>query len=198
MLIILLPALQSFQSSITSTHLLIWELLLACLTYFFITGTFVCADICMYMLDSIGKVNIRDVVRLIRTQRANAVQTPEQYVFCHVAVLQYAQQQGLLPKNLNIPQLLQDCQWYGALKLGVIWHSPPRLTITLTNSQSKIVLHLYLVTACLLYCQPKPSEDNFCLDLGIINLIHQRWYAVIVCWSVSHGTLTYILSLSTH
>lgn len=62
----------------------------------------------MYMLDDLGKMNIRSVVRLIRTQRAFAIQMPDQYVFCHIAILEYAQQRGHLPADLNIPQLLDE------------------------------------------------------------------------------------------
>lgn len=72
------------------------------------TGTFICSDICMYLLDNTGQINIRQVVKLIRTQRAFAVQMPDQYVFCHLAILQYAQQQGILPPDIDIPSLLED------------------------------------------------------------------------------------------
>lgn len=62
----------------------------------------------MYLLDNGGHVNISSVVKLIRTQRAFAIQMPDQYVFCHIAILEYAQQQGILPTDINIPQLLED------------------------------------------------------------------------------------------
>ncbi|KAF6022609.1 hypothetical protein EB796_019094 [Bugula neritina] len=72
------------------------------------TGTFICSDIGMYLLDDIGRLNISSMVKLIRAQRAFAIQMPDQYVFCHIAILQYAQQQGYLPADMNIPQLLED------------------------------------------------------------------------------------------
>lgn len=62
----------------------------------------------MYLLDNLGTVNIRSVVKLIRTQRAFAVQMPDQYVFCHLAMLQYAQQKGVLPTDIDIPSLIED------------------------------------------------------------------------------------------
>lgn len=71
-------------------------------------GTFICSDICMYLLDNVGKINIKSVVRLIRTQRAFAIQMPDQYVFCHIAILQYAQKQGHLPPDIDVPTLLED------------------------------------------------------------------------------------------
>jgi len=71
-------------------------------------GTFICSDIGMYLLDDIGRLNISSMVKLIRAQRAFAIQMPDQYVFCHIAILQYAQQQGYLPADMNIPQLLED------------------------------------------------------------------------------------------
>lgn len=61
-----------------------------------------CADICMYLLDNGGTLNISSVVRLMRTQRAFAVQMPEQYIFCHIAILEYAQQQGLMADDVDI------------------------------------------------------------------------------------------------
>lgn len=54
------------------------------------TGTYITVDICMHMMDEIEKLNVQVVVELIRMQRANAVQTPEQYLFCHLVLLEYA------------------------------------------------------------------------------------------------------------
>lgn len=70
------------------------------------SGTFICADICIYMLDDMGKVNVQGTVRGIRQQRAYAVQTGEQYVFCHSVILEYAQRQGLIPKDIDLIKLL--------------------------------------------------------------------------------------------
>lgn len=62
----------------------------------------------MHLLDDIGKLNIRNVVRLIRSQRAFAVQMPDQYVFCFMAILTYAQQKGMLSPDLDITRLVAD------------------------------------------------------------------------------------------
>ena len=62
----------------------------------------------MYLLDNVGALNVKSVVQLIRTQRAFAIQMPDQYVVCHIAVLQYAQKRGLLPADLDIPKLLDE------------------------------------------------------------------------------------------
>ena len=70
------------------------------------SGTFICADICIYMLDDILKVNVQGTVRGIRTQRAYAVQTAEQYIFCHSVILEYAQRQGWIPKDIDLTKLL--------------------------------------------------------------------------------------------
>ena len=35
-------------------------------------------------------------VRQIRSQRAFSIQMPDQYVFCHLAVIDYAVKQGLI------------------------------------------------------------------------------------------------------
>ncbi|XP_055048218.1 tyrosine-protein phosphatase non-receptor type 9 [Misgurnus anguillicaudatus] len=63
------------------------------------TGTFCALDICLSQLQDVGTLNICQTVRRMRTQRAFSIQTPEQYYFCHTAILEHAQRQGLLSAN---------------------------------------------------------------------------------------------------
>lgn len=72
------------------------------------SGTFMCTDICMHMLDDLQMVNVKSVVQLLRTQRAYAVQTPEQYLFCHTVILEYAKSLGLIPEEEDVSQLLSE------------------------------------------------------------------------------------------
>ncbi|KAL4640257.1 tyrosine-protein phosphatase non-receptor type 9-like [Arapaima gigas] len=60
------------------------------------TGTFCTLDICLSCLEDIGTVDVRQTVQRMRSQRAFSIQTWDQYYFCYMAVLEYAQQQGLL------------------------------------------------------------------------------------------------------
>ncbi|XP_059392550.1 tyrosine-protein phosphatase non-receptor type 9-like [Carassius carassius] len=60
------------------------------------TGTFCALDICLSQLQDVGTLNICQTVRRMREQRAFSIQTPEQYYFCHTAILEHAQRQGLL------------------------------------------------------------------------------------------------------
>uniref|UniRef100_A0A8C2BMB9 Tyrosine-protein phosphatase non-receptor type 9 n=1 Tax=Cyprinus carpio TaxID=7962 RepID=A0A8C2BMB9_CYPCA len=60
------------------------------------TGTFCALDICLSQLQDVGTLNICQTVRRMRAQRAFSIQTPEQYYFCHTAILEHAQRQGLL------------------------------------------------------------------------------------------------------
>uniref|UniRef100_A0A8C9W6Z5 Tyrosine-protein phosphatase non-receptor type 9 n=1 Tax=Scleropages formosus TaxID=113540 RepID=A0A8C9W6Z5_SCLFO len=60
------------------------------------TGTFCTLDICLSRLEDIGTVDVRQTVQRMRSQRAFSIQTWDQYYFCYMAVLEYAQQQGLL------------------------------------------------------------------------------------------------------
>ena len=60
------------------------------------TGTFIATDISTRRLEDIGSVDIDKTVRRIRTQRAFSIQMPDQYVFIHQAVLEFAQREGLL------------------------------------------------------------------------------------------------------
>ena len=53
------------------------------------TGTFATLDIAIRKFEDLGRVDIRSTVEKIRGQRAFAIQTPEQYVFCHLGFLEY-------------------------------------------------------------------------------------------------------------
>ena len=53
-------------------------------------------DISTRRLDDIGTVDILKAVRRIRTQRAFSIQMPDQYVFCHLALIEHAQREEIL------------------------------------------------------------------------------------------------------
>lgn len=59
-------------------------------------GTFITTDISLRRLEHISTVDIRETVRRIRSQRAFSIQMPDQYVFCHLAIIDHALRQGLL------------------------------------------------------------------------------------------------------
>ncbi len=48
-------------------------------------------------LADVGTVEVQETVRRIRSQRAFSIQMPDQYVFCHTALIEHAQAEGLLP-----------------------------------------------------------------------------------------------------
>ncbi|KAJ0175065.1 hypothetical protein K1T71_009206 [Dendrolimus kikuchii] len=60
------------------------------------TGTFLTLDICAMRLGAEGVADVRATVERIRAQRAHSIQMPDQYVFCHLAILEYAVMQGYL------------------------------------------------------------------------------------------------------
>ncbi|GFS28933.1 tyrosine-protein phosphatase non-receptor type 9 [Trichonephila inaurata madagascariensis] len=60
------------------------------------TGTFITLDICINKLEATGLIDIVKTVEKIRAQRAYSIQMPDQYVFCHLALLEYALSRGLL------------------------------------------------------------------------------------------------------
>ncbi|KAK3930625.1 Tyrosine-protein phosphatase non-receptor type 9 [Frankliniella fusca] len=60
------------------------------------TGTFCTLDICIARLEDVGTVDVRGTVERIRSQRAFSIQMPDQYVFCHLALIEYASLKGLL------------------------------------------------------------------------------------------------------
>ncbi|XP_026493551.2 tyrosine-protein phosphatase non-receptor type 9 isoform X2 [Vanessa tameamea] len=60
------------------------------------TGTFLTLDTCTSRLAAEGVVDVRGAVERIRQQRAHSIQMPDQYVFCHLALLEYAVMHGYL------------------------------------------------------------------------------------------------------
>ncbi|XP_075713893.1 tyrosine-protein phosphatase non-receptor type 9 [Rhinoderma darwinii] len=53
------------------------------------TGTFCTLDICLSQITDVGTLNIQQTVKRMRKQRALSIQTPEQYFFCHMAILEH-------------------------------------------------------------------------------------------------------------
>ncbi|XP_017055441.1 tyrosine-protein phosphatase non-receptor type 9 isoform X2 [Drosophila ficusphila] len=60
------------------------------------TGTFITLDICISRLEDVATADIRGTVEKIRSQRAYSIQMPDQYVFCHLALIEYAYSRGML------------------------------------------------------------------------------------------------------
>ncbi|CAB4070325.1 unnamed protein product [Lepeophtheirus salmonis] len=54
------------------------------------TGTFATLDYAIRKFTATGKIDIRSIVEKIRSQRASSIQVQDQYVFCHLAFLEYA------------------------------------------------------------------------------------------------------------
>ncbi|XP_055303453.1 tyrosine-protein phosphatase non-receptor type 9 isoform X2 [Sitodiplosis mosellana] len=60
------------------------------------TGTFITLDICIARLEDVGTADIKGTVEKIRSQRAYSIQMPDQYIFCHLALIEYAVSRGML------------------------------------------------------------------------------------------------------
>lgn len=60
------------------------------------SGTFITLDICISRLEDVGTADIKGTVEKIRAQRAYSIQMPDQYVFCHLALIEYAVSRGML------------------------------------------------------------------------------------------------------
>ncbi|XP_071449515.1 tyrosine-protein phosphatase non-receptor type 9-like [Hetaerina americana] len=66
------------------------------------TGTFCTLDICLRRLEEEGTVDVQGTVERIRAQRAHSIQMPDQYVFCHLALIEHALSQGLIPPHIDL------------------------------------------------------------------------------------------------
>jgi len=54
------------------------------------TGTFCTLDISIRRLEDVGTVDVQGTVEKVRSQRAHSIQMPDQFVFCHTALADYA------------------------------------------------------------------------------------------------------------
>ena len=59
-------------------------------------------DILTRRLKDVGTVNVEQTVRKIRSHRAFSIQMPEQYVFCHLALIEHAARAGFLTAPVNL------------------------------------------------------------------------------------------------
>nr|AAA21728.1 tyrosine phosphatase [Xenopus laevis] len=60
------------------------------------TGTFCTLDICLSRLEDIGTVDVLQTVKRMRTQASFSIQTWDQYYFCYMAIIEYAQRKGII------------------------------------------------------------------------------------------------------
>lgn len=47
-------------------------------------------------MEDVGTADIKGTVEKIRSQRAYSIQMPDQYIFCHLALIEYAVSRGML------------------------------------------------------------------------------------------------------
>jgi hypothetical protein len=70
------------------------------LPYFFLfPGTFCAVDISLRRLEDTGTTDISGTLRKLRSQRSLSIQTIDQYIFTYLALLEYAQREGLIKDN---------------------------------------------------------------------------------------------------
>lgn len=74
------------------------------------TGTLCTMDISLKRIVDQKTVDVMGTVERIRSQRAYSIQVPEQYLFCHAAVIEYALSNGLLTEDQleGMPDLLAE------------------------------------------------------------------------------------------
>jgi tyrosine-protein phosphatase non-receptor type 9 len=69
------------------------------------TGTFCTTDISINRFLDTKRIDIYNTVLKIRSQRASSVQMPDQYVFCYMAMVEYAIQENLLSGQVDLNEL---------------------------------------------------------------------------------------------
>lgn len=71
-----------------------------------LSGTFLAIDISVYMLDATNKTSIERIVRSIRKQRAYSIQMPDQYLFVHQTLIEYALKMAKLVTDRDVAKAL--------------------------------------------------------------------------------------------
>ncbi|XP_069047709.1 protein tyrosine phosphatase receptor type Ma isoform X1 [Lepisosteus oculatus] len=121
------------------------------------TGCFIVIDIMLDMAEREGVVDIYNCVRELRSRRVNMVQTEEQYVFIHDAILE-----ACLCGDTTIP----------ALQLRSAYYDMNRLDPQTNSSQIKeefrtlnMVTPTLRVEDCSIALLPRNHEKNRCMDV---------------------------------
>uniref|UniRef100_A0A8C9RD60 protein-tyrosine-phosphatase n=1 Tax=Scleropages formosus TaxID=113540 RepID=A0A8C9RD60_SCLFO len=121
------------------------------------TGCFIVIDIMLDMAEREGVVDIYNCVRELRSRRVNMVQTEEQYVFIHDAILE-----ACLCGDTTIP----------ASQLRSIYYDMNRLDPQTNSSQIKeefrtlnMVTPTLRVEDCSIALLPRNHEKNRCMDV---------------------------------
>ncbi|XP_048872095.1 receptor-type tyrosine-protein phosphatase mu-like isoform X1 [Brienomyrus brachyistius] len=121
------------------------------------TGCFIVIDIMLDMAEREGVVDIYNCVRELRSRRVNMVQTEEQYVFIHDAILE-----ACLCGDTTIP----------ASQLRSVYYDMNRLDPQTNSSQMKeefrtlnMVTPTLRVEDCSIALLPRNHEKNRCMDV---------------------------------
>uniref|UniRef100_A0AAY4CYE0 Receptor-type tyrosine-protein phosphatase kappa n=1 Tax=Denticeps clupeoides TaxID=299321 RepID=A0AAY4CYE0_9TELE len=121
------------------------------------TGCFIVIDIMLDMAEREGVVDIYNCVRELRSRRVNMVQTEEQYVFIHDAILE-----ACLCGDTSIP----------ANQLRSVYYEMNRLDPQTNSSQIKeefrtlnMVTPTLRVEDCSIALLPRNHEKNRCMDV---------------------------------
>ncbi|XP_056868883.1 receptor-type tyrosine-protein phosphatase mu-like isoform X3 [Takifugu flavidus] len=121
------------------------------------TGCFIVIDIMLDMADREGVVDIYNCVRELRARRVNMVQTEEQYVFIHDAILE-----ACLCGDTAVP----------ANQLRSVYYEMNRLDPQTNSSQIKeefrtlnMVTPTLRVEDCSIALLPRNHEKNRCMDV---------------------------------
>uniref|UniRef100_A0A3B3TK29 protein-tyrosine-phosphatase n=1 Tax=Poecilia latipinna TaxID=48699 RepID=A0A3B3TK29_9TELE len=121
------------------------------------TGCFIVIDIMLDMAEREGVVDIYNCVRELRSRRVNMVQTEEQYVFIHDAILE-----ACLCGDTTIPASQLRSVYYDMIRLDPQTNSSP---IKEEFRTLNMVTPTLRVEDCSIALLPRNHEKNRCMDV---------------------------------
>jgi len=78
------------------------------------TGTFIALDIILSQFSLTHMVNIPEILAKLRSQRAYSISSPKQYIYCYLALIEYAIYRKLIkPVDLSKPLQLEKDKIFG-------------------------------------------------------------------------------------
>ncbi|XP_040566309.2 putative receptor-type tyrosine-protein phosphatase mosPTP-1 isoform X2 [Lepeophtheirus salmonis] len=150
-----LPLISFIRNSVNANAGLDVPILVHCSAGVGRTGCFIVLDSMMRQIEARGDINIFSYLKHIRSQRNHLVQTEEQYIFVHDALIEAIESGETHINKANLPRYIHGLQ---CIDVTDEKHQPPKLL----EKQFKLVISHY------------PSKSEFSSALKICNQSKNR------------------------